>query len=62
MNWTRYKHLLLFALGSAALQPAAAQSDTLFLPVARLFELGVQQSLALQADALEESAARIREK
>ena len=48
-------------LGTAALQPAAAQSDTLFLPVARLFELGVQQSLALQADALEEDAARIRE-
>ena len=42
-------------------QAPAAQSDTLFLPVSRLFELGVQQSLRLQADALEENAARIRE-
>lgn len=62
MNWKAYRNLLLLALGATAgLQPAAAQSDTLFLPVARLFELGVQQSLTLQADALEEDAARIRE-
>lgn len=45
----------------AAQSTPTAQSDTLFLPVSRLFELGVQQSLRLQADALEEHAARIRE-
>ncbi len=61
MNWKAYRNLLLALGATAGLQPAAAQSDTLFLPVARLFELGVQQSLTLQSDALEEDAARIRE-
>ena len=51
--------LLSCCLGG--MQPAAAQRDTLFLPVDRLFELGLKHSLQLQADALEENAARIRE-
>ena len=53
MNWKAYRNLLLALGATAGLQPAAAQSDTLFLPVARLFELGVQQILTLNYFALE---------
>ena len=61
MNWKKCRNLLLLSCCLGGMQPAAAQRDTLFLPVDRLFELGLKHSLQLQADALEENAARIRE-
>lgn len=42
--------------------PARGQSDTLFLTVGELFDRGVEQSLLLRADALEEEAAAERER
>lgn len=62
MHWKTDKivYLIVFSLLSPFL--ATAQNDTLFLSVDRLFELGVQQSLQLQADALQESSAQEREK
>lgn len=41
-------------------QPAIAQSDSLFLTVDRLFEQGVQHSLQLQADEMKEAMAKER--
>ncbi len=61
MNWKKCRVLILALWLLPGFLPAAAQNDTLFLPVERLFELGIQHSLQLQADALEEDAARIRE-
>lgn len=56
-----YKPLAIALLGALfAVSPAGAQTDTLFLTLDRLFELGVQNSLLLQADALKEEAARQR--
>lgn len=54
MNWKKCRNLLLLSCCLGGMQPAAAQRDTLFLPVDRLFELGLKHSLQLQADALEE--------
>lgn len=44
------------------IHPATAQTDSLFLTVGQLFEYGVQNSLQLQADALEEENALDRTK
>lgn len=41
-------------------QPAAAQTDSLFLTVDELFERGVEHSLQLQADAMKELMAQER--
>ena len=62
MSWNNCKRFGLFLICLPAALPAAAQSDTLFLPVERLFELGVRHNLALQADALEERSALERER
>ncbi len=47
-------YLIIFA------QPAAAQTDSLFLTVDELFERGVEHSLQLQADAMKELMAQER--
>ena len=47
---------------SAAAVPALPQADELFLTVEELFEQGIRHSLTLQADAMEEQAARERER
>ena len=47
---------------SAAAVPAPPQADELFLTVEELFEQGIRHSLTLQADAMEEQAARERER
>ena len=62
MSWNNCKRFGLFLICLPAALPAAAQSDTLFLPVERLFELGVRHNLALQADVLEERSALERER
>ena len=40
--------------------PAIAQTDSLFLTIAQLFERGVRHSLQIQADVLKESIAQER--
>lgn len=63
MNWKIYKYrLLLLLLGGVACLSAEAQSDTLFMSVERLFELGLRHSLLLQADALKENIAEEQER
>ena len=65
MNWKTYRNRLArtaaLVAALAVTVPAAGQNDTLFLTVDRLFELGMQQSLQLKADALAEDAVRVRE-
>ncbi len=63
MNWKIYKYrLLLLLLGGVACLSAEAQSDTLFMSVERLFELGLRHSLLFQADALKENIAEEQER
>lgn len=61
MCWNKSKCLVvLCAVLSLGLMRAEAQTDTLYLTVEELFDRGVQHSLVLQADALDEAAARER--
>ncbi len=62
MPWKTYKIICFAVCLFCGPFAAEAQNDTLFLSVDQLFELGVQQSLQLQADALQESTAQEREK
>ena len=63
MNWKIYKYRLprLLLGGEPCLSPEC-QSDTLFMSVERLFELGLRHSLLFQADALKENIAEEQER
>lgn len=62
MNWKTYKTFGLVLFGLLGSLRSEAQKDTLFLTLDQLFELGVRQSLQLQADTLHEAVALEREK
>ena len=62
MNWKTYKTFGLVLFGLLGSLRSEAQNDTLFLTLDQLFELGVRQSLQLQADTLHEAVALEREK
>ena len=62
MNWKTYKTFGLVLFGLLGALRAEAEKDTLSLTRDQLFELGVRQSLQLQADTLHEAVALEREK
>ena len=52
-----YKYLLVFLLSGSYCKSIASPADSLFLTVDELFRLGVENSLKLQADKVQESMA-----
>lgn len=57
-----YKYLLVFLLSGSYCKSIASPADSLFLTVDELFRLGVENSLKLQADKVQESMDTSRER